>query len=57
MNVLEACHMLTPNMLLTCLLSSNADFFQSLLDPNSNLHRLLPAPRDHSLVAILRASR
>ena len=33
------------------------DFFQSLLDPNSCLHSLLPAPRDHNLVARLRAAR
>ena len=32
-------------------------FFQSLLDPNSCLHSLLPAPRDHNLVARLRAAR
>jgi len=57
------CHMLTPCILLSCLLSSTADnsklviFFQSLLDPNSCLHSLLPVPRDHNLVAGLRAAR
>jgi len=33
------------------------DFFQSLLNPNSCLHSLLPAARDQNLVARLRAAR
>ena len=33
------------------------DFFQSILDPNSCLHSLLPAPRDQNVVARLRVAR
>jgi len=33
------------------------DFFQSILDPNSCFHSLLPAPRDQNVVARLRVAR